>query len=138
MRRALILPALLPILFWVSGAVAAPAPVTGHWLTEGGKALVEIAPCGTRICGRIVKILKPLPGRPETDFNNPDDKLKTRPLQGISILTGFTADSDRWRGRIYDPESGKTYRSELSRDGAGLKVKGCISFFCKTQAWTRG
>ena len=53
------------------------------------------------------------------------------------MLTGFTADSDRWRGKIYDPESGKTYRSEVNREGAVLKVKGCISFFCRTQTWTR-
>ena len=43
----------------------------------------------------------------------------------------------RGSGRIYDPKSGKTYRSVLERDGAALTVKGCIAIFCKTQTWTR-
>ncbi|MHA6724114.1 DUF2147 domain-containing protein [Sphingomonas sp. RS2018] len=118
-------------------ALAAPAPVTGRWLTLEGKAIVEVAPCGQTMCGRIVRILKPRAGGPAVDANNPDAKLRTRPIQGMAILTGFTADDDRWRGRIYDPESGRTYRSELRAVGNTLKVKGCIGPFCKTQDWTR-
>jgi len=117
-------------------ALAAPAPVTGRWLTVEGKALVEVAPCGPALCGRITRVLKPRPGGPAVDVNNPDARLRTRPIQGITILTGFTADGDKWKGRIYDPESGRTYRSELRREGATLKVKGCIGPFCRTQDWT--
>ena len=134
MRRLLLVPALA---IAASAAAAAPAPVTGHWLTEGGKAVVEIALCGPQLCGRIVRVLKYRPGKPRTDVQNPDASLRNRPIEGISILTGFTADGDRWRGRIYDPESGRTYRSELSAAGATLKVKGCIAMFCRTQDWAR-
>ena len=120
-----------------SAAVAAPAPVTGRWLTEEGKAIVEVAPCGASLCGRIVKVLKPRPGGPAVDINNPDAKLRTRRIEGIMILSGFAPKGDRWAGRIYDPESGRTYRSELRAQGAVLKVKGCFGPFCKTQDWTR-
>ena len=120
-----------------SVAIAAPAPVTGRWLTEGGKAIVEVAPCGASLCGRIVKVLKPRPGGPAVDVNNPAANLRRRPIEGIAILTGFTAKGDRWAGRIYDPESGRTYRSELNAQGNVLKVKGCYGPFCKTQDWTR-
>ena len=42
-----------------------------------------------------------------------------------------------WRGAIYDPKRGKTYRSELKRrDANTLEVKGCIGPFCQTQVWT--
>jgi uncharacterized protein (DUF2147 family) len=54
-------------------------------------------------------------------------------------LTGFVPKSDRWdEGRIYDPESGKSYRSvlKLNADGS-LKVSGCIVVFCQSQRWTR-
>ena len=129
--------ALLPALALAAGAAAAPAPITGRWLTEGGKAVVEIAPCGKQLCGRIARVLKYTPGKPHTDVNNPDPTLRNRPIEGTTILTGFTADDDRWRGRIYDPESGKTYRSELVGGGNTLDVKGCIAFFCRSQAWTR-
>ncbi len=118
-------------------AAAPPAPLTGRWLTVEGKALVEIGTCGGQICGRIAKVLKPRPGGAAVDVNNPDERLRGRPIDGIMILSGFTADGDRWKGRIYDPESGRTYRSELIRAGSVLKVKGCIGPFCRTQEWTQ-
>ncbi len=120
-----------------STAMAAPAPITGRWLTLEGKAIVEIVPCGRELCGRIARVLKPRPGGPAVDANNPDKALRNRPIEGIVILSGFAADGDRWKGRIYDPESGRTYRSELKIEGGGLKVKGCIGPFCRSQDWTR-
>ena len=114
----------------------AATPVTGRWLTVEGKALVEIAACGQQLCGRLAKVLKPRPGGPAVDANNPDPTLRNRPIAGLAILTGFTAAGDRWKGRIYDPESGRTYRSELARHGNLLNVKGCFGPFCRTQQWT--
>ena len=133
MRRAALPLALLLV-------AAAPAPIAGRWLTDEGKAVVEIGPCsgggGSALCGRIARVLKPKPGGRAVDANNPDPALRNRPMAGIVFLTGFQPSGDRWRGRIYDPESGRTYRSELARDGAGLKVKGCLGPFCRSQRWT--
>ncbi|MCY3672067.1 MAG: DUF2147 domain-containing protein, partial [Alphaproteobacteria bacterium] len=44
-----------------------------------------------------------------------------------------------WKGgRIYNPENGKTYRSNLRLKGADtLRVSGCVFIFCETQIWTR-
>ncbi|WP_184004414.1 DUF2147 domain-containing protein [Stakelama sediminis] len=118
-------------------AAFAAQPVTGKWKTEDGKAIVTIGHCGSQICGKITQILKSDRGPNPKDTNNPDPKLRDRPLEGLMILTGFSEDGDEWKGRIYSPEEGKTYRSILERDGQnGLKVKGCIAFFCKTQHWT--
>lgn len=117
-------------------AEAAPA-ITGRWLTEGGKALVEVAPCGAALCGRIVRVQVRTGGGPALDRNNPDPKLRARPIVGIPILTGFTDAGTVWKGRIYDPESGRSYRSEVTRAGAVLKVKGCLGPFCRTQDWRR-
>jgi uncharacterized protein (DUF2147 family) len=117
-------------------AAAVPAPIAGRWITVDGKALVEIGGCGAQICGRIVRVLKVDPTKPTVDANNPDQALRTRPIVGMVFLTGFAPGSDRWRGRIYDPESGKNYRSELIRAGNTLKVKGCVGPFCRTQVWT--
>lgn len=117
-------------------AEAAPA-ITGRWLTEGGKAVVEVAPCGAALCGRIAKVLIRSTSGVAVDRNNPDPKLRARPVVGLPILTGFTDGGAVWKGRIYDPESGRSYRSELSREGATLKVKGCFGPFCRTQSWRR-
>ena len=121
---------------------AAPAPITGRWITSDKAAVVEVGPChgnggGAAICGRIAKVLVVDPTKPTRDVANPDPALRTRPILGMVFLTGFTAAGDRWNGRIYDPRNGRTYRSIVTRDGATLKVKGCFGPFCRTQVWTR-
>ena len=118
-------------------AFAAAPQVSGRWLTEGGKAIVEIAPCGQHLCGHIVRIVKPDPGKPLNDANNPAEGLRSRPILGLAILSGFKPGADRWKGQIYDPQSGRTYRSELLREGGTLKVKGCLGPFCRTQDWSK-
>lgn len=119
-------------------AAFAAQPVTGTWLTEDKKALVSISDCGKTVCGKISKILAPTPDGPPVDEYNPDPKLRKRPILGLPVLSGFTPNDGEWKGRIYSPEEGKSYRSVLIRDGSDkLKVKGCIAFFCKTQVWTR-
>lgn len=115
----------------------AAQPITGRWATVDGKAIVQIAPCGREMCGKIEKIVKPTPGRPQTDIKNPDAALRSKPLTGLALLSGFREDGDLWKGTIYDPESGKSYSSKVSRNANGtLKVQGCVAFFCKTQTWT--
>lgn len=119
------------------GTAQAAQPVTGRWATVDGKAIVQIAPCGPHLCGKIERIVKPTPGRPQTDIKNPDPAQRSKPLVGLALLSGFKDEGDLWRGTIYDPESGKSYTSKVSRNGDGtLKVQGCIAFFCKTQTWT--
>lgn len=114
----------------------AAEPVTGNWLTEESKALVQIEACGKTICGKIVKVLKPTPGRPTTDLANPDPRLRSHPIAGTYILTGFVDAGSLWKGKIYDPQSGKTYAGKLMRNPDGsLKVQGCIAFMCKGPTW---
>ena len=116
---------------------AAPQPITGRWVTAEKSAIVEIAPCGAQMCGTIVKFLTPTRVPDPRDSYNTDPAKRSRRILGLAILTGFTADGKLWRGQIYDPNSGKTYRSVVDRTGNTLNVKGCISIFCQTQVWTR-
>ena len=119
-------------------AAFAAQPVTGRWITDDGKAIVTIANCGATVCGRITRILAPTPDGPPVDSNNPDPSLRKRPVLGLPVLTGFIDDGDEWKGKIYSPEEGKTYRSVMTRAGPDrIAVKGCILIFCKTQTWTR-
>ena len=123
-------------------SAAAPAvagqPITGRWLTADGGAVVAIGDCGGNVCGRVAKVIKgPPAGKPWVDALNPDPRLKSRPLVGMPILTEMAASGDGWKGKIYDPKTGKTYRAVVARDGANLKVQGCIAIFCRTMVWTR-
>ena len=122
-----------------AGPLAAAEPITGRWITDDKDAVVEIAPCGAQLCGTIARyLIVPPGGADQRDIHNKNPALRARKLLGLMVLTGFTADGDAFRGRIYDPRNGKTYRSVLRRAGLGaLEVKGCIGPLCRTFHWTR-
>ena len=117
----------------------AAQPVDGQWLTQDRDAVITIGECGKSVCGRISRFLvAPPQGADQRDVNNKNPKLRSRKLLGMPVLTGFTEDGDEWRGQIYDPKSGKTYRSIIRRVNATtLEVKGCIGPFCQSQTWKR-
>lgn len=134
MRLAIFAAALL-----AASPVAAAEPVSGSWVTATRDGIVRIGPCGTEVCGRLAKFLVPPPqGIDQRDVNNPETALRSRKLLGLPVLTGFKQDGALWRGTIYDPKSGKSYRSILRRrDAETLEVKGCIGPFCQTQVWRK-
>ena len=113
-------------------------PVTGKWITAERDSIIEIGTCGATICGKVHRVIKMMDnGQPPTDANNPNPALRKRPVQGMMLLTSFTDGGNHWNGQIYDPKSGKTYKSKLSRNPDGtLKVQGCIGPFCKAFTWT--
>ncbi len=131
-----------PIL--LSFALVSPAiangSIDGLWQTEAETATVRIADCGDGTpCGVIETAVIP-DGEPMTDVNNSDPAFRDQPIIGLTILDGFEADGDKWKkGRIYNPEDGKSYKSSIQLDDTPdiLKVKGCIAFLCQTQRWTR-
>jgi uncharacterized protein (DUF2147 family) len=122
----------------LSGAAAAPA-IEGLWLTDDGKGVVEIAPCGQRLCGRIARVLETGPNVPKTDVYNPDARQRGRPLVGLQVLSGFSGGPTRWEGgRAYDPKSGSSYKSSLRLNADGsLRVTGCVLIVCRSKRWTR-
>jgi uncharacterized protein (DUF2147 family) len=129
--------ALFTIVLTATPALAATS-VQGRWLTPAKDSVIEIAPCGAKLCGRVTKILRPDPKGPATDAKNPNPALRSRPILGLAILSDFTDAGSQWSGTIYDPRNGKSYRSNVARNADGtLKVQGCIAFFCQTQTWTK-
>ena len=131
---------LIPLAALAAASPGHAAPdVTGNWVTQDRTAVIAIARCGASLCGRVARALVVKPGHPKTDVHNPDPALRSRPLIGLRILSGFQPKADRWdKGLIYDPESGKAYKSllRLNPDGS-LKVSGCVLFICQSQRWTR-
>ncbi len=131
--------ALLLAAFAMSSPALAAGSIKGNWVTQDRDAVVKITQCGKTLCGRISKYLVTPPnGVNQRDTKNPNKKLRSRKLLGIAVLSGFKQDGKIWRGRIYDPKTGKSYRSEVSlKSSSRLKVKGCIAFICQGQNWTR-
>ena len=140
MRR--LLPALL---FIVSGpALAAPLDVVGTWRAESryGNILghVRIADCGNGTPCGVLTWFDPTRTRERKDARNPDHTLRDRPLVGTTLITGFERQGQEWRrGRLYNPEDGKTFACTLQLDPGRnhLRVTGCLGPFCPTRIWTR-
>ncbi len=133
--------ALATAMLAIATPAAAAAPIEGRWVTEEKDSIVEIKPCGNSICGRIVKFLKAPPKPNPKDTENPNPKLRSRPIMGMAVLSGFKlhdADDGEYKGTIYDPRNGKSYKSFLSvNDNGTLKVQGCVGPFCQSQTWRK-
>jgi len=113
--------------------------VFGVWQVQSGNAHVEIKDCSDSTpCGSIVHINAPNP-MSILDDANPEPEMAKKPLIGAPMLWGFKEKKSKWSGgRIYDAESGKSYKSKLERQEDGtLKVKGCVGPICQSQIWTR-
>ena len=41
-------------------------------------------------------------------------RLRTRPLLGLDLLSQYQYKDGKWQGQLYDPESGKTYKSQIT------------------------
>ena len=134
MKRLLALAALV-----TAAPLLAAQPIEGRWMTAEKDAIITIDDCGSSLCGKITRFLvAPPQGADQRDVNNSNASLRNRKLLGMPVLTGFSKDDDVWRGQIYDPKSGKTYRSIVRRKSADrLEVKGCLGPFCQTQVWTK-
>ena len=147
-RRILILVVGM-VFLGLAGALYGPPAnaqqVLGVWTPEEGDSEIEIALCERGdICGRIISLTEPLneEGTEKLDINNHDETLRSRPILGLELLTGFAASGDgKWKGgRIYNPRDGKTYKSTLTlTKGGTLKVRGYVGVpaLGQTQVWSR-
>jgi len=118
--------------------------IAGAWVNGDGDGWIEL-----RIDeGQLIGVIAGSPQDPNnekpprTDDRNPDPALRSRKLLGLRILHGFRHDAEgRWTGgRIYDPNSGKTYRGTITViDADTLDLRGYvgISLFGRTETWRR-
>jgi len=111
--------------------------IDGIYLDQGGYVEITVGRCGNGRCGEITRIVRRKPGEPDRDVHNDNPALRDRPLVGIEILQGLRWNDGAWRGEVYNPEDGGTYRAVV-RPGRGgtLDVQGCVTLFCRTVTWT--
>lgn len=128
-----------------TSASAAPETATGLWFTKNDGSIIKIAPCGANYCGTLIwlKESNGFDGKPRTDKYNEDPAKRGRSLIGIEILIDLAADNDRWRGKAYNPEDGKTYdvTFKVAPDkiaGDKAEIEGCVlKILCKTDVFTK-
>lgn len=142
MRFPALLAAVLLVTLRGHAQYAPPVPpaegVLGYWSTDAGSVL-HVDHCGESVCINIVTISKKAPG--VVDGHNPDPALRTRPVCKMDIGTSFQLrDGDHGEnGKIYDPASGKTYKSAIVSKGNTLSVRGYIGFKAigRSETWQR-
>lgn len=139
------------LLFTLQVSAGENDAILGTWTTKNAKSQVQIYSCGAFVCGKIISLKEPvypsddkkgMAGQTKIDRENPDPKLRKRPLIGLEILKNFKrVEKGLWKkGTIYDPESGNTYKCKLTLQSPKvLKVRGYIgfSFIGRTEIWTR-
>jgi uncharacterized protein (DUF2147 family) len=114
--------------------------ILGVWDDHDQGARIEVFRCGELTCGKIVGLNDPdAGGKPKLDANNPDKRLRSRPIIGLQVLTGFKyAGDDTWTGgSVYSPERGKTYSATLTLVEDRLDVKVSVWPVHKTVEWIR-
>ena len=114
------------------------ANTAGDWQSPTG-SVVRIEPCGNAVCLALVKLPPDAPGT--TDQKNPEAGLRRRALCGLTIGTDFHQDDATHLsgGRLYDPESGHTYRGKIAAEGDSLHLRGYIGVpaFGRSETWKR-
>jgi uncharacterized protein (DUF2147 family) len=125
-------------MIFAAALIVSPASATGTtspvgaWSTANGHGVVEIARCGTALCGRIVGVergpTEPVP----TDVYG-------RSQCGLTIITNEQPATDgTWLGEVTDPRDGGRYQAKLWLDEYGnLNLRGFIGIplLGATQTW---
>ena len=140
LRRAGMVLTLIVLLATASSHVVGQDDVfTGFWATSNLTSIVEITACDSALCAEIAWLWDvSVAGRQMLDKKNPQKSKQKNPLVGRQLFSRFNKDGDRWQGRIYNPEDGRTYRASVTARGRNaLRVKGCWGPFCLTQTWRR-
>lgn len=112
----------------------------GLWMTENGRAVVELAPCeGNSICGEIYWLH---PDAKQYDYKNSNAELRQTPLCGLKILWGFRPDGPHsWKdGTIYKADDGDVYHAQMNlRPDGSLHLRGYVGIpmLGKSQTWHR-
>lgn len=119
--------------------------IIGTWLTDGGASKVEVAAVrgadgSTVYDGRVVWLKEPMrDGQALLDAHNADPSQRSRPILGLTVLSGFRPAGTRWTGgTVYSPRAGKAYPAELSIAPDGrLALKIDAGLLSRTDYWTR-
>lgn len=117
--------------------------IKGIWISADKDAKVEIYKSGNQFSGRIIwgKDIYEQDGKtPKTDIKNANAALRNRSMLNLVILSGFSYADGEWSGgELYDPKTGKTYKSKMNLKQGSLEIRGYVGspVFGKTTMWTK-
>jgi uncharacterized protein (DUF2147 family) len=105
-------------------ATPAMADPSGVWQRADGTSRVRIAPCGGNLCGTI------------TWLKNADSPAKV----GQRVFYEMAPNgANKWSGKAFNPEDGRTYSGTMTLSGSSLTTAGCVlgGMICRSVNWSR-
>jgi uncharacterized protein (DUF2147 family) len=108
----------------VASTTAVLADPSGTWQRDNGASRVKIASCGNNFCGTIVWL------------KDADGPAKS----GRCVFEGVApAVANKWSGKAFNPEDGKTYSGTMALSGASLTTSGCVlgGIICRSVNWRK-
>ncbi len=119
----------MSVVFTLGAPTALAADPVGLWRTQpdqkGQVANVKATPCGSAICGTIVKVYD----RGGTPI--------AAPTVGQKVFWDMARQGTDYVGRAFVPAHQREYRGRLSVAGNRMTVSGCLGPVCQSQVWTR-
>lgn len=100
----------------VFGKWASPKNDAGSWLH------LTIAQCGSAICGTITELF----GSGDASIHGKQMVWDMQPKGG-----------GEYRGKIWAPDTDKTYNGKMNLSGASLKLSGCVLGICRGETFAR-
>ena len=119
--------------------VAIPADIDGRWRvkdpdTQRDTAIIEIHTRDGAGQGR----LDPFDTPPDARCKNCKGELAGTFMHGLPLLQELHVEDGRWKGRILNPNTGRTYALELvSKDGQlHITARALFGLFRHRETWT--
>ncbi len=109
---------------------SAKSPLEGRW--RNGKMEVVIAPCGTDLCGTVVKASPTQQAKAERGSDT--DLIGARLIKGIRRTGAAT-----YRATVFLADRNIYARGTITQESNDrLHVRGCVlAVICKTKSWDR-
>ena len=120
-----------PMLFAALSLQATDPSIEGRWRSPGGNSIIDIAPCGSDLCGTVAWA---------SDKAKEDARKSTDQLIGTQLLTGLQERKPgRWQGKLFIPDRKMRVTAKIQlASPEQLKVSGCtVAVLCHTQIWRR-
>lgn len=134
------------LFFSISNAISAQkAVLDGLWLQIDDRdwrprSIVRVRSDGELVTAKVEEIFLP-PGVREPLCDHCEGGRAGRQIRGMEILSVSLSGEQEWKGKVFDPVSGKEYSCQLKLDASGklLFLRGYIGIPAvgRTQVWRR-
>ncbi|HEX2934424.1 MAG TPA: DUF2147 domain-containing protein [Bacteroidales bacterium] len=130
---------LISIFLFANQPLSGQNQIVGRWLSPQRDAIVEIYELAGKFYGKITWMENTANTNHPVDSQNPDIKLRKRPLIGLIVVSNLVYRNNEWvKGSLYYPPTGRTYPCKLELSNSNtLEITTYSGPFHTSWIWTR-